>query len=256
MLKKVAKEIAAEFFNKEDFQLESAIGKYASEHSLNNHQASFLTTHVNRSIISEIQRGVATGDYDPHFTFPTAKVANVIGILRPKTPGAEPRLPGTLVTQKPVLVESVTRPDRSQETLMGFVANPQSIPDRAIGLGVLSYLKEKMKKKKSYYTDMCYKLETMIGELEKQAQHKLLSGTPVEVFEKLPVKTAHVVDQLEEWGHKLKHIDDHFELDHDDEVVKLAFQICEVEKLKGHAKAQLHDAQTEYDKVKEIVNDR
>ncbi len=230
MLKKIASQISYRYFQDNE-DLEKQIAKYASLNNLNPHQIEDLTNRVNREVISGIQSRVPAGDIDPHFTFPTAKTAQVIAIMRPNT--SQPIMPSTpnKIVVKPSLGVSV-RPelrDRSSETIDSLIANPQSIPDRAVGIGLLSYMKNKLKAKVSKYNSMLIKMDSLMRSLEKEASSKLINGTPIEVINSLPIDLTKVANQVEAWGHKIKSIDQDFVIDQNDPFVKMANDFKNIE---------------------------
>lgn len=254
MLKKVAHLISQKYFD-ENESLEGQIAKYANQHSLNPHQIEDLTNRVNREVISGIQRQVPEGAVDPHFTFPTAKTANVIAIMRPGSSVLRPSLPSRPVGVVPSMLpdDAPVRVDRSRESMFSFIENPQSIPDKAIGLGVLSYMKNKLKDKVNTYNGMLIKMDSLMRNIEKNASDKLLSGTPIEVIESLPVDLSSVSDRLNSWGCKIAHINEPFELDENDPFVKMAFEFQELDSNSRDIKVDIDKDQNIYKNVENIV---
>lgn len=257
MLKKIAQNISNKYFE-ENVPLEKEIAKYASANSLNPHQIEDLTNRVNREVISTIQRGVPDGEVDPHFVFPTAKTASVIQILRPQQSSAVPTLPpsGKVVVTKMTEVNPELR-DRSKENLIDFALNPETIPDKIVGLGVLSYLKNKLKEKVSRYNRMIINIDSLMMSLEKRASAKLLQGTPVEVIESLPVDLSHVIETVEnEWHHKVAHMNEPFDLDFSDPLVKESYDFDAMNKIAEKMKEEISVEQDYIKRVEMIVNGR
>lgn len=220
MLKKVAKNIAQQFFDGKDPV--SEIVKYASDNTLNAHEVDRLCNDVNRNIISSIQREVPAGRYDPHFTFDTIKTAEVIGLIgRPSM--AAPTIPGSAPSASSVVSGRAEGP-------LDYTTNKT-----IARMGILYYLREQIEEKKRKYIMLCNKINDLIMNMKKEASSQILNNTPVEVLRALPAQD--VIDEVlekaaNEWGHKLAHLNKRFELDTGATIYKIAVQI---EKLREEA---------------------
>lgn len=214
---KIAKQLASRYLQDHDFDPTQELAKIAEQEKLSAHQIERVVNRANREIIVGLQKEAVAGNHDPHFTFPTIKTAKVIAILRQPGPGVQPGLPRPDVTRPdPVVV---------RHRIEDFAQSPDAIQDKALGLQVLQLLKDKMRAKKSKVSAIEIALEGLIRKLEKTAANELLSGTPVEAIEALPVTPKGLTEKLASWGHTLKHTDEEIELDPEHEVVKLAFEI-------------------------------
>lgn len=244
MIRKIAKEIANEYFQDTSIDLHEAIAKEAQRRNWNANQVKIASQGVNSAVIAKLQRDVAGGLLDPHFSFPTVKVAKVIEIISPKSMSG-PSLPEKNVSS-PSLVTSFNPAlrDRSKET--GF-----NMKDKIMGIGYMTYLRDKLKEKCSRLKMMQLKLDSMIQMFEKQAEQKIINGTPVEVFDALPTKdiTDKTQEKLAQYNWKLTHIDREFEIDEQDPLVKMAFEIEKTQ-------SEIDEFSQEVDKMRDIIAEK
>lgn len=241
MIRKIAKEIANQYFQDTSTDLHQAIAKEAQRRNWNANQVKIASQGVNSAVIAKLQRDVAGGSLDPHFSFPTVKVAKVIEIISPKeTPG--PSLPSKSVSSPSLVTEfNPALRDRSKETTF-------NMKDKIMGIGYMTYLRDKLKEKRSRLKMMELKLDSMIQMFEKQASQKMINGTPVEVFDALPTKdiTDQTQEKLARYNWKLTHIDQEFEVDKSDPLVKMAFEIEE-------AKQEIESFEQEIDEMRDMI---
>lgn len=234
---KVAKNLASRYFDEEDLDLHQELAKIASDNSLNAQGVERIVNRANRNILVTLQKEAVQGDRDPHFTFPPIKTARVLAIVKNKNPQAKASAP------------PAPRPDISQ--VFGDNPDPGPSPDeKAIALGMVRKLRQAVSDKKSKLCRLEMALESLVRNFEKQASHELLSGTPVEVFEALPIPdiVEGVTDKIEGWGQKLAHLQEDFELDTDHKLVKTAHEIV---KLKGQIKEAQHEIKEAQNQVEE-----
>jgi len=214
MIKKVAKSLAHQFVH-EGKDIRADMAKYARLNNMNPHQIDYFTSEVNTSIITDIQNGVARGEHDPHFTFPTIKTAEIIGMLRPAARLESPTLPPKIV--------------------MRAVARPSSDCD-AEEEHSLWDLREMVRAKKRKLTGLEIRLNEMMRKLRTKVAHEIVMGVPREVFEALPAQ-----DVIQEMNlSKCASINREFELDTNHEIYKIANAI----EFLRHA---ISEAQEEYD---------
>lgn len=244
MIRKISKEIANQYFQDTSIDLHEAIAKEAQRRNWNANQVKIASQGVNSAVIAKIQRDVAGGLVDPHFSFPTVKVAKVIEIISPSSMSG-PSLPQKSVSS-PNLVTSFDPAlrDRSKETSF-------NMKDKIMGIGYMTYLRDKLKEKCSRLKMMQIKLDSMIRMFEKQASQKMINGTPVEVFDALPTKriTDKTQEKLAQYNWKLTHIDRDFEIDESDPLVKMAFEIEETQK-------EINDFAREVDEMRDMISEK
>lgn len=201
-MKKEAFDLAKKYIESPDFDLTQGIAKVASKHRWNAHKVAHCVHQVNRHIITSLQKGIPTGDVDPHFTFDQVKVASVISAMtNPSQLMRMPRLP----RKKSVIIEK------------SIASDPPLVVQ-------LNEIEKRISKK----IDKLYRMKLKIEELQEKMCTKvanvLVQGTPVEVIRSLPVETEGVIDRISKVA-ELHHIDEEFELDENHELVKLAYQI-------------------------------
>jgi len=251
MISKTAKNLTAIFFDDNDSNLEQELAKIASRENLSAHSIERIVERTNRNIIVGLQKEAVKNDLDPHFTFPAIKTANVIAVLKSKQPSAVPSLPQR-VEEKLNLSPLDVPPSRESETRIEDYMGKKPA-DAGIAMSILSMLKLKLSKKKSKLARIEMALDDMIRKFEKCAANQMLAGTPVEVFNQLPSQDVinGVRGQLEEWGHKIASADFEFDLDFNNEVVKLAYDIEEMRSGIGAAEQEVEEVLEEIRQAKE-----
>lgn len=164
--------------------VKSGITKMASDNKWNAHEIERVVESANRNILVSMSKNASKKTVDPHFTFPTIKTAEIIGMLSGGSP-AMPIARAPTVMPTPVSVQSL--PIASQfPSLAGAVSPDQFIdeeaPSKDIALMVLRLLKDRIALKKSKYCQMELRLNDAIEKFEKMASQEILAGAPPEIL--------------------------------------------------------------------------
>ncbi len=256
MILKAAKNLAQTYFDEPETDLHQELAKLASEHDLNAQTIERIVNRANRNIIVGLQKQAVKGDIDPHFVFPKIKTANVLAVLKAKKPLARATRPSSKPSIDGVFPDcGCAPPSRASElSMQGYMDGKP--PNKAIAMAVLQMLKHKASEAKSRAAKVEIALESMISEFSKRASHELLSGTPVEVLQKLPVQDLvdPVVEETEGLG-KLAHISEDFELDLEHPLVKLANEIVKTRVELKQAQSDLSEALDKVDQARKEVNE-
>lgn len=251
-----------------DFTIDSvdpteSLSKIAQREMLNAQEIERVANRANRKIAVMLTKQAASGDLDPHFTFPVIKTANVILALRPKSTSASPSAP----------MEEVKKPDLSEvfkteispssdlrstigdsPTLLAENARTMDAPSREIAIQALNILRSKARMAKARLQQSEIRIENLINEFKKHASHELLSGTPKEVMEGLPGTCSEhvekVASQLEDMGHKLYSSDEEFEINPEHPIMKIAQDIALFEIDCDQAKEDLEEINKDIEAIR------
>lgn len=164
--------------------VKSGITKMAADNKWNAHEIERVVESANRNILVSMSKNASKKSIDPHFTFPTIKTAEIIGMLSGGSPAmAVARAP--IQAAPAISVQSL--PIASQmPSLAGAVSPEQFIneeaPSKDIALMVLRLLKDRIAEKKSKYCQMELRLNDAIEKFEKMASQEILAGAPKEIL--------------------------------------------------------------------------
>lgn len=225
---KQANSLVKRYFEDPDVNITEEIAKVASQENWSPHQIQYVANKVNKGIVSKIQSGVPKGEYDPHFTIDPIKTASIIALIKNKPSKASPSLPPDVEVEGPSCEPLDVPEDRSQETFQQYLAAGEAPSD--MKMQMLSHLRDKVKKKKAKIIALENKLNDLIASLTTKVAHQVLSGTPLEVIDalELPDVCDPVTEKLASHGHRFNSIEQDFELDPNNEIVKMASIIKKV----------------------------
>jgi len=251
LIKKAANKVARSYLDDGQDPTE-ALAKLASGQDLNARHIDRIATQANRDIIVALSKeGVQKdSDVDPHFTFPTVKTADVIGLIKRSPTMAEPTPPAPR-DRKPDIDDIMPAPEtpcgatgaQKADEIVDSSGVEMSFPNKEVAFRVIRKLKEIVDKKRRTYHRLSNKLEDVVGKLHKRAEQELLNGTPLEVLEAMPGaddEIQKVARQVHEKGGDVVHDETPFELDYDHPLVKQAQRIEELE-------ARVADAEQDYE---------
>lgn len=223
-------QFAQKYLNGEKMDsVKSGIAKLASQNKWSAHEIERVVESANRNILVNMSKNASKKSVDPHFTFPTIKTAEIIGMLSGGAPSmAVARAPSQAAPQMMIA------PTVSAHPSLGGAVSPEQFidgeaPSKDIALMVLRLLRDKIAMKKSKYCQMEMQLNDAVEKFEKMASQELISGTPMEILESCGAAdiTRKVAKRLEDNKIKVAHFEKSaaFEIEKEHPLYKLAQKI-------------------------------
>jgi hypothetical protein len=188
--------------------VKSGIAKVASQNKWTAHEIERVVESANRNILVNMSKNASKKVVDPHFTFPTIKTAEIIGMLsNPPAPMAMARAPMQDVPKM------IIAPTTSMMPSMAGAVDPEQFieggaPSKEVALMALRLLRDRVAEKKSKYCQMEMQLNEAVEKFEKMASQELIGGTPIEVFAHCGAAdvTAKVAKKLVDHNIKIAHM--------------------------------------------------
>jgi hypothetical protein len=252
-------QFAQKYLNGEKMDsVKSGIAKLASQNKWSAHEIERVVESANRNILVSMSKNASKKSVDPHFTFPTIKTAEIIGML--SSPPSSPAMARAPMQAAP---QMTIAPTVSAHPSLGGAMSPEQFvdgdaPSKDIAMMVLRLLRDRVAMKKSKYCQMEMQLNDAIEKFEKMASQELISGTPLEILESCGAGdiTKKIAEKLAQNKIKVAHLDKSaaFEVEKNHPLYILAQKIESDKNLVKVAKLVLDQESERYSaKVKETL---
>lgn len=176
-------QFAQKYLNGEKMDsVKSGIAKIASQNNWSAHEIERVVESANRNILVNMSKNASKKTVDPHFTFPTIKTAEIIGMLSNPNPAMATARPPSSVAPTMFIAPTVS----AMPSMAGATDPEQFIegdaPSKDVALMAIKLMRDRVAIKKSKYSQMELQLNEAIEKFEKMAAQELIGGTPIEVF--------------------------------------------------------------------------